>query len=214
MSFQFSSIKFFDQFTGAGGGGTSYPNEGIMAKVDVEIEGYFYLAFKNKTLTFNAAEKSITNSNPLDFSSFEDDELTGEVGAGFAPGRLIKCEGTASNNTTFTIASISEDGRTIFTTVAPVDEVSIEGADIFDDTPITAIDLSYNLIENNEEENYISKTDKGAIQRFTVDGLDSDDSTPKNMLVSSNSFGWVTNELSDETTGETDEVTIEGIPPL
>ena len=208
MSFIFEEVVFYDEFTGTGGGGLPYPNHGVLAKGQAWITGHFYLAYLDKALIFNAAERTITNNNPLDFGSFKDDG--NNVGAGLKAGRTIAVEGTGSNDGTYEIESISEDGRTIKTVEALVNE-TIEEADIFDDTIIEAIDLSTNFIENNSEESYSSLTDKASIQRFTAGDLYDSGGGPSKMLVSSRSFGWVPNELTDVTTGETDEVTVEAI---
>ena len=229
MSFIFEEVKFYDEFTGAGGGGTTYPNEGVMAKVEAWITGYFYLAYKNKDLRFDEPTKTITNINELDFSSFYDDGAL--VGQGLAPRRNITFENTASNNSTFTIDTISEDGRTITVLEAIVTEDALD-CDLYDDTLVEALDFYYNLTPTNNanvaERNLVSLggvvteretdadlfgslTDKGAIQRFSIDDLYASDVAPANMLVTSSSFGWVTNKITNQATGETSEVTVEGV---
>ena len=208
MSFIFTDISFTDEFTGAGGGGVPYINGGVLSKHIATIQGYFYLAYLNKTLTFNAATKTITNADVLDLTSFLDDGNL--IRKGLQPDRTIEIEGSASNDGTYTIDTISEDGRTITTVEALINEVSVSGVSIFDDTPVTALDFYYNLIPLTSQESYLSLTDRQAIQRFIADGLAANVTTPVNMLVGSSSFGWVTNTITNTTTGETSEVTVEG----
>lgn len=208
MAFYPGEIKIYDEFTGESGGGVPYLNGGVLGKHLAVIPGYFYLAYKGKFLRFASADKSITNINELDFTSFKDDGVN--KGNGLAKGRIITFENAhPENNHSFTIDSISEDGRTIYVE-EPVFDDDAESADVYDDTIIEAMDFYYNIIPNNSEESYISLTDKGAIQRFTIDGLYASDPSPLNMRISSSSWGWVTNKITNETTGETDEVTVEG----
>src|SRR3990167_9831237 len=111
MSFIFTDISFTDEFTGAGGGGVQYINGGVLSKHIATIEGYFYLAYLNKTLTFNAATKTITNANVLDLTSFFDDGNL--IGKGLQPDRIIEIEGSVSNNGTYIIDSIRSEERRV-----------------------------------------------------------------------------------------------------
>jgi len=201
------SISFDDDFTGSGGGGVPYLNGGVLGKHVATIEFHSYLAYKGKYLRFTATTKTIEIINYLDSTSFLDDGTL--LGMGLKEDRTIAITNTISNNGNLTIASISEDGRTITVNEALTDEDK-DGANIYDITPVTALDFYYNLIENNSQEDYQSLVDAGAIQRFIVDGIATGSSAPVNMLVGSSSFGWVTNNLINEATGETDEVTCEG----
>lgn len=206
MSVIITSVTHYDEFTGLAGGGVSYPNGGVMNKMQAVIEFYTFLSRENKNLIFDAATKTITNNDPDDTSSFIQNP---DGTPAFRPGMIIEVEDTVSNNGTYTIASAT---ATVITTVEALVNETDTDCSFYDDTPITALDFYYNLIDNTAQENYISLTDKGAIQRFTVDGLDATDlATTLNMLVSSASFGWVTNEITNLNTGETSEVTIIGM---
>src|SRR3972149_7212817 len=207
MSVVVTSKSFTDEFTGTGGGGVSYLNGGVLSKMEATIDFYSFLAAQNKILTFDAATKTITNSNETDTSSFLDDETL--LGKGFKVGMIIAVEGTVSNNGAYTITAVEE--RIITVAEALINETDTD-CSIFDDTPITALDLYYNLIENKLPESYLSLTDRDAIQRFTVDGIDATvTGTTKHMMISSSSFGWVTNTLTNPITGSTNEVTIVGM---
>lgn len=206
MSVIITEVTHYDEFTGIPGGGVAYPNGGVMNKMKAVIDFYSFLSRENKNLIFNAAGQTITNNDPDDTTSFIQNP---DGTPAFRVGMTIEVEDTVSNNGTYTIAGIT--ARVITTVEALVNETDTD-CSFYDDTPITALDLYYNLIENKDQENYISLTDKGAIQRFTVDGLDATDLvTVLNMLVSSASFGWVTNEITNLNTGETSEVTIIGM---
>ena len=200
-----SNISITDEFTGIPGGGVENLQGGVMGRHVATLDFYAYLAYENLTLEFNAAEKTIYNCNQIDFRSFLDDDQ--RIGQGLAPGRLITIEDSVSNNTTYTIVSVTD--RLITIAETPVNEV-VSGAKIFDDTPVECIDFYYNLIENKDEESFLSLTDRGAIQRFKRSGVDATILTPANMIVSSASFGWVTNTITNPVTGETSEVTIQG----
>jgi len=201
------SVTHYDEFTGAGGGGVPYQNGNILNRYQTWIDFYSYLAFENKFLRFTESTKTIENIDEIDFDDFRDD---GDLkGRGLAAGRLITVTGTDDNDGNYTIASISEDGRTITVVEALTDE-DAEDANIYDATPVTAVDFYYNLIPNNEQASYLSLTDTGSIQRFSGQDLEAGNTSPAAMLITSGSFAWVTNEITDEIIGETDEVTIEG----
>jgi len=219
MSVVITSKTFFDEFTGDvsididgdavpdNGGGVGYVNDPVLSKVKAQLDFYSFLSTEGKTLTFDSATKTITNTNETDTSSFLNDGS--QLGKGFKVGMTIAIEGTVSNNATRTINAVT--ARVITVVEAIINETALT-ASIFDDTPITALDLYYNLIENKLPESYLSLTDRDAIQRFTVDGINASvTGTTKNMMVSSSSFGWVTNTLTNPVTGSTSEVTIVGM---
>src|SRR3989304_894004 len=106
MSVVITERIFTDEFTGAGGGGVSYLNGGVLGKMTAQIDFYTYLARIDMSLIFNAAEKTITNNNPNDNSTFLGDSL-GQFN-GFREGMTLTVEDTVSNNGSFTIASVTE----------------------------------------------------------------------------------------------------------
>jgi len=201
MSVIIDDIRIYDEFLGApAGGGNDYLNAGVTDKLIAWIDIHTFLAAENKRLDFDGATDTITNVNNNDFDSF--------ITLGFKVGMTIEVEDTVSNDGTYTITEVTD--RTITVAEALIDELD-EDASIFDDTPITALDFYYNLIENLSQESYLSLTDRGAIQRFTVSGLDATDVSATNMFIGSSSFGWVTNELFDAATGEVSTVNIAGL---
>lgn len=205
MAFYVSQVLYYDEFTGTGGAGVSYLNANVGNKITAKIWGYFYLSYLGKSLVFDSSTKTISNNDPSDNSSFLDDGIIS--GKGLSAGRTIEVEGSGSNDGTYTVVSVTR--TTIVVAESLIDE-TIDDIDIFDDTQVEAVDFYSNLIENKDSESYLSTFDTNAIQRFSVDGLDPMVSTPINCLVTSNSFGWVTQNIVDPITGETDDVTIKG----
>lgn len=195
------SVTFTDEFTGSGGGGVAYLNGGVMDKMIATIDFYSLLQYSG-ILKFLASNKTININNQADTTNF--------IALGWRMGMTITVEGSGSNNGTYTIAAVST--QSITTVEALINEVGVSNASIFDDTPITALDLYYNLINNRvSRETYVSLTDKNSNQRFSALGLDaSDTATSVPFLVSTSSMGWVTNEIADTTTGEVSGVTIKG----
>lgn len=199
MSTYITDITQYDEFTGTGGGGVPQVNGNVGGKHTANIEGYFYRAALNKYLRFSPGG-TIENINELDGDSWID--------LGFSIGAIIAVEGTPGYDGTYTITELTD---TIITTNGTfVDIVDVEEVDIYDDTPVSCVDFYYNLIENSDPESYYSKVDSGAVQRFASSGYDltGEIGNPQNMLVASESFGWVTNTLVDEDTGETSQVKI------
>lgn len=198
MSIQITSILFFDEFTSAGGGGVPYLNGNAGNKMSAQIDFNSFRSAENKFLRFTASGTTIENINQLDFTSF--------IQLGFKEGMTLRVTGTVSNNGTYTIVSVTAK---IITVVESLVNEDIASGNLFDVTPVTALDFYYNLVGNGE--NYLSFVDRNAIQRYSADGLNSSSATPLSMLVTSSSFGWVTNTITNQTLGETDEVTIEGM---
>lgn len=200
MAVKVTDIKIYDQFTGTGGGGVRYLNGNVMDEMTAVISFYSYLAALSKNLTFTAAGDTIANADDTDLDSF--------VTLGFKVGMTIAVENSASNNGTYTITDVQD--RVITVAEALVDETAA-AADIYDDTPITALDFYYNLLENSQAANYQSLIDKSAVQRYTASGLDASVTTPVNMQVSSYSRAWVPNAITNEATGETNQVFVKGV---
>lgn len=195
MSFITTSKKFYDSFTLIGGGGVDSINGSMGDKMICVIQGYFYRAITEVNLSFTAATKRIAITSGLEQRTF--------TKSGFLVGSTVDIVGSASNDGTYTIDFVSD--QYIEVIEALVDE-AIDSINIYDSTLVTAMDFYYNMIENSESENYISKTDTGTIQKYTLSGLDANDATPKYMLVGTDSYGWVTDVL----TGPTSTVKIEG----
>jgi len=194
-------IVQYDEITEEAGGGVNQVNGNVGGKHIATIEGYFYRAATGKYLQFNP-DGTVENINELDGETWAD--------LGFVAGATITFEGTASNNVTTTITTLTD---TILTTPYVFVDETVEDVTVYDDTPVTCVDFYYNLIENSEEENYFSRVDSGAVQRFSSVGYDltGEIGNAQNMLVASESFGWVTNTLDDEDTGETSQVRITNV---
>ncbi len=194
-------ITHYDEFTEGGGGGTPQVNGNVGGRHEAVIEGYFYRAALGKFLKFYP-DGRIENTNELDGDSW--------IQLGFKKDAIISIEGTPGYDDSYTLTQYPTD-RVLYTDGNFVDNGSFEEIDVFDDTPVKCVDFFYNLIENSDPESYYSKTDAGAVQRFSASGFDeagsgSDEDGVLNMLVASESFGWVTNTLTDEDTGQTDQV--------
>lgn len=199
MSFNITSRKFYDEFTGTGGGGVNYLNACQGDKIKCVIEGYFYWAATLINVSFDAGTKTITQNNlalGVNNSFIE---------RGFNAGDTIAVIGTASNNATFTIASLTD--TTITTVEVLVSEVA-PSTSIYGTTLITSIDLLYDLIDNlSKKSDFVSATDKETVQRYYATGLDASVITPVPMKIGSESFGWVT----DIVTGDEGEAIVEGV---
>lgn len=191
--------KFFDEFTSAGGGGITYFGSLVGDRNSCVIEFYVKWGSDNKRLQFDAATKTIAMLNDLDLSRFD---VEGE----FRVGDIITVVDTASNNGNVTIASISDDGRTITTVGALVDETA-EDCTLHGVTPIIALDFYYNLIKNGAEEDFNSLVDRGTVQRYTVTGILASNVTPVEFTPGSVSYGWITEPIvANESTS-----TIQGV---
>lgn len=201
MATYITDIIHYDEFSEEPGGGTSYLNGNVGGKHISTIEGYFYRAALDKYLRFSP-DGTIENINELDGDSWID--------LGFVVGATISVSGSASNDGTYILTGVTD---TVLSTGETFVDEDAESVDIYDDTQVTCVDFYYNIIENSEGENYYSKTDAGAIQRFNNTSYDAtgEVGSPQNMFVSSDSWGWVTNTLVDTNTGETDQVRITNV---
>ena len=206
MSTVITDITHYDEFSEEAGGGVPQVNGNVGGKHISVIEGYFYRAALDKYLQF-LPDGTVENINELDGETW--------ASLGFVVGATVSFENTVSNNVTTVITAL--DGMLMTTEAVGifVDE-TVDLVDVYDDTPVTCVDFYYNLIENSDPESYYSRTDAGAVQRFSAtgfedDGSGSDENDPINMLVASESFGWVTNTLVDEDLGETDQVRITNV---
>lgn len=193
-SHKFTSVDFTNN-------STDFLNCCIGEKQKAVIDFYVKWSSENKILKYDSATKTITNQNSTDGTSFIDD--------GFKIGDTFASTLTTSNNTTFTIADISDK---IITVNESVTDEMAESASLFGilSTDIS-LDFFYNLIENEADEDYFSLTDKKTKQRYFINNINySATGTTTNLLIATNSFGWVTNTITNSNTGETSEVTIQG----
>lgn len=206
-SIYITSLKFYDDFTELSGGGANFLQGCVGDRIRVVMDFYAYRAFTKKRFSF-------VDGGPSDYSSmaFTDEYDRDNFRArGFAIGQNVTIVGTPSNDGEYAIADISEDGRTLYFDETFVEELGGDDVAIYDTTDVTALDLFYNLIANNDTENYASLVDNGTLQRFAFAGLNASDAfTPVKGAVASKSYAWVTNPISDELTGETIEVSIVG----
>ena len=114
MSVKITSVSLTDQFTQLPGGGVPYLNGNVSDRMTATIECYVFWSLENARLTFDSADKTITFWNELDQRTF--------TGQGFVVGDTFDISGTASNDGSYTISAISEDGRTITTVESLVSE--------------------------------------------------------------------------------------------
>lgn len=196
MGFIATSKKFYDAFTGTGGGGIEYLDARIGDKITAVVEGYFYWAAEGVSVTYNNVGKTITLNDPNYSGNF--------IALGFKVGDTINSAGTASNNTNLTITAVTS--RVITVAEALVNE-DAPSATITGTSLITAMEYFYNAIENGEQISYASKTDKGTIQKYIASGLDAAVATPVYAFVGSSSYAWVTEIV----TGDESELFIEGM---
>jgi hypothetical protein len=198
---KFTSIKFYDEFTGSGGGGVEKLNGNTGNKITAEVEFYSFRAVQDYFLKFTESTKTIEFVSVFLNTTF--------LQEGFKVGMTIRVEGTNDNNDDYTIATIADDGLSLTVVEALIDEEA-EEASVFDITPVTEIDFLFNIIGNNDTINFISRIDKGALQRYSATEVDTENATPADMLISSDSWGWVTQEITDTATGASSDITIEG----
>lgn len=191
-----TSRKFYDVWTAGGGGGVDYLNACQGDKVKCVIEGYFYWASINRHVIFDNASKTITLYSP---DTGQNDSLS-FITDGFKLGDTFAVTGSVSNNTNFTIASITD--RVITTVVAPVSEDS-GATNLYGTTKITALDYYYNLIENSAQIDFDSKTDIGTQQKYTIGGLDASVPGAIYFNIGTDSFGWVTDGYAAGVSTET-----------
>lgn len=196
MAFITTSRKFYDQFTGLGGGGVEVLNSCQGDLLTCIIEGYFFWSLENVMLTYVSSTKTISFTSLADQRSW--------IQQGFQIGDTFVSTLTVFNNITLTIVTITDK---VITVAESIFDESATNASCFGVTPITSIDYFYNLISNNENPNYISKTDVGVPQKYTATGLDASIVTPVYAEVGTDSYAWV----NDVLTGNLTELKIEGV---
>lgn len=196
MSFIITSRKFFDEFTGSGGGGSTYLNALQGDKITCEIEGYFYWAMTNSKLTFDSASQTIS----LFYSPLSQQNGTSFLTQGFNIGDTIEVVGTASNDGPYTITDVTD--LAITTAGAVVDE-SAPSASVYGTTLVTDLDFFYDLISNkSSKQDFVSATDKETVQKYSATGLDASVGTPVPLTISTASYGWVTDIVTNDDEGE------------
>lgn len=202
MSRILNTSKFYDAFTGISGGGVTYLPENVAGRIQRVTNVEFYWDLKNASVLFDSATQTIIMQNQYDSRTF--------AGQEFQTGDTIVITDTSSNDGTFTITEISEDGKTATVAESLTDE-SADNASFFGITPITSIDFYFNLIPNGTSiEDYTSIVDPFSKQKFTVDGLDANDSTAKPMAIATKSFAWVTEKITDVPNNKTNAVYVKG----
>ena len=193
------SLKFYDvDFVGGTGGGVSYFNGGILNRMKAVIELTCFRGLEDVDLVFDSATKKITYDPTTGYYNFKEQGWDNVIN--------VEVDGTSSNDGSYTIAEVSD--FYIIVNESVVNETAA-ACNLYDATPVTDIDLYYNLVRSVvTPQNYSSLSDLNAIQRYTATGLDaSDTGTTVSFKVNSSSFGWVSNPL----TGSTDAlVTIIG----
>lgn len=180
-SIQFNPVNFSDAAV------PGY-NGNIFNKYRAVIN-FYWLKYTStvKRLKFSSSGNTITNDNALDYDSFINTY-------NFQVGETIQCPQSSSNTGILTIISVTDRVITVSNTLT---NEEVDTGYIYVTTKVTALDFFYNLIANSESNSYLSKTDIGTLQKYTISGLDaSDTSTVHNLLVGTNSFGWVAEPIT------------------
>jgi len=169
-----------------------YQNGSILSKYQAVVPIAIQKYTKNvKRLSIQG--NTITIANALDNETFDGTY-------GFVEGETFiihSPEGAVKNNGTLTIASV--DGQTITTPTSLVTE-EIETCYVFMNTKVTALDYYYNLIANSDQLSFVSKTDTGNLQKYTVSGIDPTNTEASVYLqIGTKSFAWVTDTITAPT---------------
>lgn len=152
-----------------------------------------------KRLQFSsvAGLNTIININNIDNESFISTY-------NFLPGETIIVPSSVHNSGTLTITAVSDRFITVSNTLT--DEI-LEVGYIYVNKKITSLDFYYNLLANSDTISFLSKTDKGTFQKYTVSGIDPAVTSPSNLTIGTKSFAWVT----DIVTGIASTSTIKGV---
>lgn len=165
-------------------GGTTYTEYLLGAvglKVNAEIMIQVAWGISNSNMLFTASDDSIEIL----------DGVTDFYSEGFRIGDTGVISGTASNDNTFTISDMSDDGTIIYVNIALTDETATS-ATIQGDKAVDSFDFYPNLIENSVELDLFNLTDRETVPHYYADTISSDSGNPTIMKVGSNSHGWVT----------------------
>ena len=181
--FVITSVKYYNEFTEVGGGGTNYPNGPILGKVRKVITGYFEWGVKSKTLRFESDTKRVFRGDSYDSFSFKDFEL--QVGDD------VKVQGGLNDEAALTIAIIDKDF--IEFEEAVITDLQLN-CSIHGITPVTRVELFSNLLDNDDPANFESMTDRGTVQKYAAMNVDATDVvTEEPLLPDTFSAGWFTN---------------------
>ena len=194
---------FYDAFTELSGGGVDYLNGNVLDRIQKIINVEFSWDLQNASVVFDSATKTIVMQNQYDNRTF--------ISQDFKTGDTFDVIGTSSNDGSYTIYDISDDGKTVTTVESLVDETN-DNSSFFGTTPITEIDFYYNLVPNTSGTYFSSIVDPDSLQKFSISGISANlPSTAKNFAIGTKSYAWVTNKITDATLGTTNEVTIVGM---
>lgn len=175
MSVKINSLKFYDEFTGVGGGGTDFLVASIGDKMTAYVDFEVSWSTESVNMTFDTAADTITRNDNLSF-----------LVDGFKVGDSIEVTATALNNGTYTILTVTD---TVITIAAVAANETVT-CNIFGKTPVTACDFYWNLIENDAAESYKSLTDAGNTQKYNATGLAAGGMPIATMIAIGNSKGW------------------------
>lgn len=183
-----SSRTYYDvDFVGDPGGGVPYLNALPVDRIKVVTEGYISWGALNKRVIFDAATKTITKANDLDFTSFI-------IDAELKVGDTIEIEGTALNDGSLTVAAVEDD---VITTVEALVDETAEDCSIYGTTEVAALDMYSNIIENSAQESYFSLVDSKSLTRFVVNNTDfTGVAGAQYFSVGTPSRGWVTDKIT------------------
>ena len=170
MAVELVSVSHADEF---GLPATDFTVGSIIDKIVTTLVFDIFWATEDISMTFTASTDEVER---LDGGSFIND--------GFKVGDSITVEGSASNNGTYTIETVTDD--VIAITGAFVNETAVT-CSIFGDTAITSIDYFWNYIENDAPYSFKSLWDPNASLIFSADDLDASVVANTTMTQESNS---------------------------
>lgn len=164
----------------------------LMNRYKMTLNFYFSKYTGQKRLQFKSfgGVNTITNINGLDNESFL--QLAAD-NSSLLIGETIKSQSSALNTGTLTITGVTATVITVSNTL--VNE-TVEVDCLYVTSAVTALDYYYNLIGNQENLSFVSKTDKGFYQKYNVTGIAAETSTPKYLNIASKSNAWVTDILT------------------
>ena len=190
------SIQSYDDINGASDK-TNFlaANQSSVQYIDVNIRLETYLIAQT-LLSADFPDKYFIQANARSqFTGKKQDNRTihtNKVGGfeGFNVGDTYVVTGTSTSDGAGTILEISEDQRTLITdqTYSTLETFPLD-AIIGLTTPQTAVDYLFNLIENQEPENYTSKVD-GDTQNALVGGLDYTDTVTNHVMTFLGNKSW------------------------
>lgn len=186
--FTITERKFYDEFTGLGGGGVDYLNALQGDKITCIVKGFFYWAVTGVNVNFNSGTKTISLFG-LSLGTTNSFLLNG-----FKIGDSIAIVGSPTNDGTYTIANVTD---TVITTVQALNTENGPDSSIYGTTLITDLDYYFDLIDNNSQKSdFVSATDKGTVQKYSATGLDASVATPVSLSIATQSRGWSSDILS------------------